>query len=140
MGARRCSICAINWPGTITECPACGSAVVFNMAISPNEDWQELLQQANLAAFVRDKDAELIPVVKAKLRKRKKGYTLDAREVVQSGIHRRLKDDEIVRVEEPDGVFTYVEVVGYSYVRRWYHVLPFPTEWPDYLPKEWTPE
>lgn len=49
---RRCSLCAINYPLSLKyeECPVCGGKTSPISNATPDEDWQEKVTGANVAA------------------------------------------------------------------------------------------
>ncbi len=143
MYTNRCRICDVNWPMTLplvkNQCPICEEVVVpFQADASP--EWRERLAEHK---FRMEHADDPFTEVKGTLRKEGKQYLLSSADVNNSGIHNRLQPDTVVRLVGEDGDALYVEVLGYSYQGRVYHVRLFQVAWPvdskgkAYVPKKW---
>lgn len=128
-----CDECDCSYPSSLqpSSCPLCDGPLIW-AAGQPDDDWRERLK----AAVQREKGVYQFPEVKATLRVEGKQLLLSTHDVVNSGIHNRLRPDEIVQINDEGKTF-HVEILGYSYQGRVYHVRLFTVTFPDRIPKKW---
>lgn len=135
----RCSMCGTYWPPLLgTKCPICKEDT-FPSQVEPTPEWREIIAEHARVDPPRDP----FPRVTGELTKLgRKTWSMKVWDVINSGIHGRLADDTVVRVETEAGE-VFVEVKGYSYNDRIYIVRLFKTRWPTdskgraFVPKRW---
>lgn len=133
-----CGSCEVYWPSRFqTGCPVCAGRTKPAMS-APSENWSHVLSEY----VISKAEPYTFPTVRATLRREGKQYLLHSHDVNDSGIHNRLQPESVIRILDGDAEL-FVEVIGYSYQGRVYHVRPFQVYWPvdskgrAYVPKKW---